>query len=164
MLHTCIHGWWCISVQYNADTLILNPTSGNHQQAQRLAAYENAHVVYTIGDDSLQDDYYTWWPFSLMIQWWFVRISVAWINILYHQYDMGLPSWSYVDTIDLLLVDVSVWFDHAYAIARVTKAKTVVPINVLSSDDPIEFCRIVMLEHLGVPKYLKNGQYVVHDI
>lgn len=165
MLHTYVHGWWCVAVQYNDTTLIFNPIIDNYQQTQRLSQHPGAHTIVTVGDWAIVGCYNRW-AFSLDVVWWFVRICVAGINILYHQWDIWLPPDAFVSAVDLdlVLIDVSVWYDCAYAIAKKAKAKTVVPLCVTSYDDPIDFCREIMLQGLGVPKYLKNGQYVVHDI
>lgn len=160
MLHTYVHGGLCVAVQYNDVTLIINPTLGNIQQKQRISQHPWVSFVYTYGADVVNDI-----PsiFSVVHIDTSVVVSVAWLSLLYYHGDTWLSKVAGLADLDLLLVDFSVGMDMACQVAGSVVAKTVVPINLIHTDDPIWFCREVMLHHRWVPKYLKNGQYVVHD-
>jgi hypothetical protein len=162
MLHTYVHGGLCIAIQYDDVTLIINPTLDNVQQKQRLDIHPWQSYVYTYGENAFSTiDIST--VFSLVRLDTSAIITVAWLSILYYHGDTPLAKIIWLTDLDLLLVDFSVGMDMANKIAWSVKVKTVVPINLTHMDDPIWFCREVMLYHRWVPKYLKNGQYVVHD-
>lgn len=161
MLHSYVHGGLCVAIQYNDTTLIINPTEGNIQQQQRLAQHPWPCCLYTHGEyvaTVVVPEVFSIGTIDTSIV-----VTVAWLTILYYHGDTALEKVLWLSDLDLLLIDFSVGTDIARAVAAIT-AKTVVPINLTHNDDPIWFCRDVMLHHRGVPKYLKNGQYVVHDI
>ena len=161
MLHSYVQGGWCVVIQKDTDTLIINPTIDNFQQKQRLDEYVNAQTIYTYGDDCIDDS--TVACFSLECMDSCLLIMVDDVRIVYHCRDFPIDKWLVALDPDLLFVDMDIGFDNACDIASIVKAKTVVPINVKSTDDPIGFCREVMLHHRWVPKYLKPGQYIVHS-
>lgn len=161
MLHTYVHGGLCVAIQYDDTTLIINPTLDNMQQKQRLDQHPWAYFLDTLGVADMSGMPVV---FAVMQIDTSVIITVAWLSILYYHKDTPLLKVAWLIDLDLLLVDFSIGMDMACQVAWSVVAKTVVPININHSDDPVWFCREVMLHHRGVPKYLKNGQYVVHDV
>jgi len=161
MLHTYIHGGLCIAIQYDATTLIVNPTLDNIQQQQRLLQHPGSFSINTSDPDISNN---TPSVFSVVRIDASVVVTVAWLSILYYHGSTLLERVVWLADLDLLLVDFSIGIDMACQIAGVVTAKTVVPINLIHTDDPVWFCREIMLHHRWVPKYLKNGQYVVHDV
>lgn len=161
MLHSYVHGGLCVAIQYDDVTLIINPTLDNMQQKQRLDQHPWAFFLDTLGvvDISCVPGVFAVAQIDTSIV-----VTVAWLTMLYYHADTLLTKVSWLADLDLLLVDFSIGMDMACQVAESVTAKTVVPINITYSDDPVWFCREVMLHHRGVPKYLKNGQYVVHDV
>lgn len=160
MLHSYVHGGLCVAIQYNDVTLVINPTLDNVQQKQRIDQHPWLSYLYTQDTST-----HTVIPdlFSLKTIETSIVITVAWLSILYYHAHTPLTKVAWLSDLDLLFVDFCIGMDAACHIASSVVAKTVVPINLTHSDDPIGFCREVMLHHRGVPKYLKNGQYIVHD-
>ncbi len=161
MLHTYVHWWLCVAIQYDDITLIINPTLNNLQQKQRLDSHPGAFSIYS--PDIIDINTIPRIFAVLQIDTSLV-ITVAWLSLLYYHRDTSLSKVAWLSDLDLLLVDFSIGIDMACQLAWSVTAKTVVPINLNNTDDPVWFCREVMLHHCGVPKYLKNGQYVVHDV
>lgn len=162
MLHTYVHGGLCVAIQYNDVTLIINPTLDNIQQKQRLSQHPWSCVICSY--DMLDSANNLPVSFSVVTIDTSLIIEVAWLSILYYHKDTSLEKVVWLSNLDLLLVDFSGGTNLAFQVAASVTAKTVVPINLTHTDDPIWFCREVMLHHRWVPKYLKNGQYVVHDV
>jgi len=160
MLHTYVQGGLCVVIQKDTQTLIINPTVDNFQQKQRLDSYKNPKIVYTYGDDCVGNTTIDCFTLERVGQ--CLSIVVDDVCIVYHCRDFPLDT-SFASHPDLLLVDMGIGFDDVCRVASIIKAKTVVPINVMSTDDPIGFSREVMLHHRWVPKYLKPGQYIVHN-
>jgi hypothetical protein len=154
MLHSYVHGGDCVAIQYNDQTLVINQTTDNIQQIARITQHP---WVVSVSYDSVISGMY--WNFSVKKLNWGIIIVVADVCIVYHYRD---PDFSLDRVPDLLLVDMSMGLNVACAVAARVKWKTIVPIALTSTDDPIGFCREVLLYNWWVPKYLKPGQYVVH--
>ena len=168
MLQTYIHGGECIAIQCDAETLVCNPSSENAQQAERLIQHPHQHIIHFSLWSIPQP--LAFGPFSVVfyvsddLTTLVAHISVKNTHIFYHlwshQLSMSLP----VVSVNLLLVDLRLWLSSACAVVARIHATTVVPLSIHSQDDPIAFCREIMLHNWWIPKFLKNGQYVVHAV
>ncbi len=154
MLHTYVHGGDCVAIQNNDQTLVINQNLDNIQQATRISEYP--WIVHICYDTVVSDQY---WKFFVEKLDWGLLITVEDVCIVYHYRN---PDFVFDSVPDLLLVDMSIGWDSACVITSRIQWKIIVPIAVTSHDDPIGFCREVMLHNRWVPKYLKPGQYIVH--
>ncbi len=86
-------------------------------------------------------------------------IMIEWKKIIYHQPQSELYQLDFKS--DVVLIDARVGEKEALESARFAQATIVTVYHVDGGFDAVEFCRKVMLNHLGTPKYLKFSQYVV---
>lgn len=168
MLQTYIHGGECVAIQCDNETLVCNPSSENVQQVERLTQHPQQHVFHfspwfipeplVFGPFSVA--FYSSDDLTALV----AHIVVKDTHIFYHLWSDQLPMLLPVVPVDLLLVDMRLWFSSACAVAAAIHATIIVPICLCSQDDPIGFCREVMLHNRWSPKFLKNGQYIVHTV
>lgn len=63
--------------------------------------------------------------------------------------------------IDVCIVSLYHWIDIAYTMTECIKSRHRCPMMVSSQSQAVDFCRLIMLHHHGIPKYLMHGQSLV---
>ena len=172
MFHSIVHRKDCIEVQWDNQSLFVNPLLSHERVKKAMEQAKIVGEVFVISTDDTHSDApivmgdFQIKPMSngtdmlLLIQYGTTHIVYdTWIRD-----ESLLPLLPDSIRYDCVFFSVWQWRDPQLALAKQLKPRVWVPFAVSwwSTVDPLEFCRLLMLHHYAVPKFLHPGQYVVH--
>jgi hypothetical protein len=178
MLHIIVYSKECVLIQADHGSCVINPTfASQHKIFDQLRIEDGPIKAVFLTHNQYED---------LMIQQEVVvplilparrvgehmgfsyefidtniLISVQGKKILYCVNPLSEELVRPLPVCDVIACDISQGIEPAIILLQHVRAENVFPLNTPNSDEAIEFCRRVMLDRLGTPKYLKPDQYLV---